>query len=232
MIEALPLFVSLPEPEIERLTRNSFLEKKPRGTVIQESDDTPAYMHFLIEGTVECTGTVIDEERGLKFLHSGKYFPLASIVLNGPTPISYAAATECLVLRIPASLIRDMLTAIPAFALSVLGECATCCRDLITELRVNHVRNGVDRLAFWLVGEAHRCEAIADFEVTLPKGRIADVLNFAPEMLSRYLAVLKDAGVSSTHTTIRVGNVARLESFVKSEAKGRGARDAGALRSA
>ena len=226
LVESLHLFHALRAPEIDRITAASYIEKRPRGTVIQEHDDLAAYIYFLLEGTVECTGSVLDEHRGFMFLHGGKFFPLASIVLNQPTPLSYVAATECVVLRMPAALIRELIAAAPAFALTVLNECAVCCRDLIGELRVVHVRNGVDRLAYWLVSEARRRKALADFEVSLPKGRIADVLNFAPEMLSRYLTMLKDVGVTSTHNTIRIGNVDRLEAFVRTDAKVRGTRPA------
>lgn len=224
MVQALPLFAGLQASDIDRVTAASYVEKRPRGTVIQEHDDAPAYIYFLIEGTVECSGAVLDEHRGLKFVHGGDYFPLASIVLNLPTPMSYAAVTECVVLRMPAALIRELIATIPAFAITVLHQCAACCRNFVSELQVVHVRNGVDRLAFWLVSEARRRKECAEFEVTLPKGRIADVLNFAPEMLSRYLAVLKDFGVTSTHNSIRIGSVDRLESFVRSDAKVRGTR--------
>jgi CRP-like cAMP-binding protein len=217
MLKALPMLEALPADSLAVLAEQSAIESRPKGTVIQEQDDHPAYFYYLIEGTIECSSVVFDVERCLKFIHAGEFFPLNAVVLNDLTVSSYAALSECVVLRLPARLIREFLVSTPQFAFAALQESANYCRDLICEKKGAHIRNGADRLAAWLIAEAHRRNATSGIEITLPKGKIADLLGFAPEMLSRYLTMLKDFGVSSTHNTIKVDSLERLENFLETQ---------------
>lgn len=216
MLQSLPLLKVLPEASLVLLAEKSAIESRPKGTVILEQDDRPAYFFHLIDGTIECSATVFDVERCVKFIHAGEFFPLNAVVLNDVTISSYAALSECVVLRIPAALIRDFLASTPQFALAALHECANYCRDLISEKQGAHIRNGADRLAAWLIAESNRRNATSGIEINLPKGKIADLLGFAPEMLSRYLTMLKSSGVSSTHNTIKVDSLDRLAAFLGS----------------
>ena len=214
MLKALPMLEVLPAESIGVLAEQSAIESRPKGTVIQEQDDHPAYFYYLIEGTIECSSVVFGVERCLKLIHAGEFFPLNAIVLNDITVSSYAALSECVVLRLPAGLIREFLVSTPQFAFAALQESANYCRDLIRERKGTHIRNGTDRFAAWLIAEAHRRNATSGIDIALPKGKIADLLGFAPEMLSRYLAMLKDFGVSSTHNKIRVDSLERLKNFL------------------
>lgn len=215
MLQALPMLKALPAANLSVLAEKSAIESRPKGTVIQEQDDHPSCFYYLIEGAIECSATVFDVERCLKFIYAGEFFPLNAVVLNDVTVSSYVALSECIVLRLPARLIREFLVNTPQFAFAALQESANYCRDLICEKQGSHIRNGADRLAAWLTAEARRRNATSGIEILLPKGKIADLLGFAPEMLSRYLILLKDSGVSSTHNTIRVDNLDRLEAFLE-----------------
>lgn len=220
MLATLPMLKALPAASLAILAESSSIESRPKGTVLQEQEDYPACFYYLIDGTIECSATVLDVERCLKFIQAGEFFPLNAVVLNDMTVSSYAALSECVVLRMPAPLIRDFLFSAPHFAFAALQESANYCRDLICEKQGSHIRNGADRLAAWLIAEAHRRNATAAIEITLPKGKIADLLGFAPEMLSRYLTMLKEAGVASTHNTIRIDSLERLEAFLASQGLG------------
>ncbi len=215
LLQGLPMLKVLPVTCLERLAGQSAIESRPKGTVIQEQDDRPSYFYYLIDGTIECSAKVFDVERCLTFIYAGEFFPLNAVALDDVTISSYAALTDCIVLRIPAGVIRECLVSAPQFAFAALQECASYCRDLIREKQGAHIRNGADRLAAWLIAESKRRKATAPVDICLPKGKIADLLGFAPEMLSRYLTMLKDFGVSSTHNKIRIDSLEDLGRFLE-----------------
>ncbi len=166
-------------------------------------------------GTVVCGAHIFDTDRSVQFIHASEFFPLNAVVLDELTLSYYTAVTPCRLMRLPAQEIRVLLDREPAFARAVLTETSYYCRDLIREKQGLYIRSGADRLAAWLLAEAHRAKAHGPHEVLLPKGKISEILDFAPEMLSRYLATLRDHGVSSTQTAILIDDPDALAAFLK-----------------
>lgn len=136
------------------------------------------------------------EERVLRFVGANESFGEAPALLERPAPFDAATLSESLLVVVPRAPLLRLLEQHPVVAQKLVAHLAEDYLSLLTELQALAQRNGVQRLASYLVSLAEREQGADGCQVRLPasKATVAARLSIQKETLSRMLRDLTRRG--------------------------------------
>lgn len=136
------------------------------------------------------------EERVLRFVGANESFGEAPALLDRPAPFDAVALSETLLVVVPRAPLLRLLERYPAVAQQLVAHLAEDYLSLLSELQALAQRNGVQRLASYLVSLAEREPGANGCQVHLPasKATVAARLSVQKETLSRMLRELSRRG--------------------------------------
>ena len=118
-------------------------------------------------------------------------------------------------LLIPAQRVRDVFDRDVAFARIVARELALAYRLSVKKLKGYMARSSVERLANWILVEAHKDGTQGNIVVPFDRGTLASHIGTTRENLSRSLALLTDHGVRIRGREIVIDRMEKLEAFAR-----------------
>lgn len=135
------------------------------------------------------------EERVLRFVGANESCGEAPALLERPAPFDAVALSESMLVVVPRAPVLRLLERYPAVAQQLIAHLAEDYLSLLSELQALAQRNGVQRLASYLVSLAER-ESVDGCQVRLPasKATVAARLSVQKETLSRMLRELTRRG--------------------------------------
>ena len=142
-------------------------------------------------------------------------FILAAVVGDQPYLNSARTLTDSRVLLIPAQRVRDVFDRDVAFARIVARELARAYRLSVKKLKGYMARSSVERLANWILVEAHQASAQGNIVIPFDRGTLASHIGTTRENLSRSLAQLTDHGVRIRGREIVIDRMEQLEAFAR-----------------
>jgi len=136
------------------------------------------------------------EERVLRFVGANETFGEAPALLDRPAPFDAAALSDSMLVVIPRGPVLRLLEHHPRVAHKLVAHLAEDYLSLLSELQALAQRNGVQRLASYLVSLAEPQRAANGCQVHLPtsKTTVAARLGVQKETLSRMLRELTRRG--------------------------------------
>jgi len=136
------------------------------------------------------------EERVLRFVGANETFGEAPALLDRPAPFDAAALSDSMLVVIPRAPVLRLLEHHPVVAQKLIAHLAEDYLSLLSELQALAQRNGVQRLASYLVSLAGPQRAANGCQVRLPasKTTVAARLGVQKETLSRMLRGLSERG--------------------------------------
>lgn len=136
------------------------------------------------------------EERVVRFVGASETFGEAPALLDRPAPFDAAALSDSMLVVIPRLPVLRLLEHHPVVALKLAANLAESYLSLLSELQALAQRNGVQRLASYLVSLAEPRRDSDGASVRLPasKTTVAARLSIQKETLSRMLRDLSARG--------------------------------------
>jgi len=188
-----------------------------RGANVVLQDDPADAFYLILEGWVKLHRLLPDgEEAVVAVMTAGESFAEAAMFMGGRYPVSVDTVTEARLLRIEASTLRAAMRADGRVAVALLASIAHHTEMLCGEVRSIKALSGPQRVAEFLVAEAHRVAgsgASGRVALRLPyeKALVARRLGMTPESFSRALATLRGQGVVVRREDVEIADLARLE---------------------
>lgn len=215
LIHGLPIFRHLEDAVFaETLAACRIMEFAPLDIIAVERV-MPKDLFILLDGLVENFSERDGKSTTLSLMRPPAAFILAAVVMRRPYLVSVRAISAAKALAMPIELFHALFARDPQFALSASQELATRYRDMVKELKNLKTRTAVERLANWILSEAHFAGDKDEFEMMIGKAMLASRLGMTNEHLSRAFAQLRDLGVETSGRHIRITNRIGLESFAR-----------------
>ncbi len=210
-LKNLPLFSEMRAESLESLLDAALLQQFPTGVILIHEGEPADFLHVLVDGLVEIFTEQSGGEWGISLINPVSTFILAAVVcLN-----SARTLTDSRVLLIPASRVRAVFDQDVAFARIVARELALAYRSSVKKLKGYMARSSVERLANWILTEAHRDTGQGNIVIPFDRGTLASHIGTTRENLSRSLALLTEHGVRIRGREIVIDSKEQLEAFAR-----------------
>lgn len=214
-IRQLRLFRDLSDETFEALIRVGFLQRFPPGVVLIQESDPADFLYVVVEGLVEMYAGNAGRETTIGFVRPIGTFILAAVLRDQVYLQSARTLEKSRVLMIPAEGVREAMHGDMAFMSAIVGELATCYRNVIKDLKSQKLRTGAERLANWLLRADSAQGGSGVVEIRMGKRVLASRLGMTPENLSRAFATLGPYGVEVNGPTINLRDITDLVNFAK-----------------
>lgn len=211
-LASVPLFREMDAASLDRLAAGAERRELKRGARLFRKGDPATGMYVVVFGEINLIATT--PARGARLtgvVGPGQSFGEPVMFLERPAVVDAQAATDALVLHLPASLVFDEIERNPRFARRMIAGLSRRVEALVRELDRHASGTGRARLAAYLL-RGHE-GATGEVVVKLPaaKAAIATQLNLTPETFSRLLRELADRGMIRVQgRTIVVPDAGRL----------------------
>ena len=211
-LAGVPLFRELDAASLDRLAAGATRRPLKRGERLFRKGDRATGMYVVVFGEINLVATT--PSRGARLtgvVRDGQSFGEPVMFLERPAVVDAKAATDALVLHLPAEIVFAEIDRNPRFARRMIAGLSKRIEALVAELERHATGGGSARLAAYLLRghEGARGEVV----VTLPapKAAIASQLNLAAETFSRLLSDFARRGLVRVEgRTIVVPDPARL----------------------
>jgi CRP/FNR family transcriptional activator FtrB len=206
------LFAGISDEALAALTTGAFLQVFPPHVELFREGEEADFLFVVMEGLVELFATWNEREAAITTVRPTGTFILAAVVRGARYLMSARTLGRCRLLMLPAANVRQALRDDAAFALAMVDELSGCYRAAVKAQKNLKLRNGVERLAAYLLQQAARAGADA-FELPFDKRTLASLLGMTAENLSRAFATLRPYGVVVNGARISLtnpGDLARL----------------------
>ncbi len=214
-LKALPLFSEMAEESLASLLEAALLQQFPTGVILIREGEPADFLHVLVDGLVEIFTEQDGSELGISLINPVSTFILAAVVSDQPYLNSARTLASSRVLLIPAQRVRAIFDQDAAWARIVARELAFAYRSSIKKLKGYMGRSSVERLANWILTEAHREAAEGNIVVPFDRGTLASHIGTTRENLSRNLAQLTEYGVRIRGREIVIDRRELLEAFAR-----------------
>jgi len=215
LVRALPLFSDVSVAHFDALMSAAFLQRFPQHVVLIEAGTMPDFLHIVVEGTVELFGSAAERETTLDIIRPVTTFILAAVIRDEIYLKSARTLTPAQILMLPAGLVRNVFDHDAHFARAIVTELAARYRGLVRALKDQKLRNGIERLANWILDEEHRQGDHGRIVLGHDKRTLSSRLGMTPENLSRNLAGLAAYGVTGGGREIVISDRQALQRLAK-----------------
>ena len=210
LVRDLPLFRGMSDSQFDHLVHAAFLQRFPAHVALIKEGDLPDFLHVVVEGAVELFSAHRGGETTIDILLPVRTFILAAVIQDDVYLNSARALVPSRILMIPAQAVRDIFGQDAVFARAVVSELALRYRGVVRELKNQKLRNGIERLAAWILRADAHAGGAGKFAFAYDKRTIAALLGMTPENLSRNLATLSADCIVSEGREITITQRDRL----------------------
>jgi CRP/FNR family transcriptional regulator len=197
-LRRLPLLAQLDEPARQAMVEAGFPRRAPRGTVIFNEGDPSQGLWALLEGRVKLVRiSPQGKELLVHLVEAGQTFAEATLFGGRRYPATAVALEPCSLWLWPAERLRSLLAENPDLAIGLLASLAVWTRKILDKLDLMTQRRVEERLALFLLAShgGEQMEPGQEIRLALSKQIIAAQLGTGPEVLSRTLRQLEEAGI-------------------------------------
>lgn len=189
------LFAAMTDEAFETLVHAAYLQVFPPHVQLLSEGDAPAFLHVLLEGSVEMFANWNRRETTIAMLQPVATFIPAAVITDRTNLMSARTLTKSRIALIPAQAIRQAFDEDAHFARAMANDLAVHFRTLTRHVKELKLRTSIERLAAHLLRLDAEAGKTGRFSFTKEKRQIAGHLGMTPESFSRALARLRDYGV-------------------------------------
>ncbi len=147
LLHQLPLLRPLPSEVLENLSAGMSLRAFARRAMVLSKDSPTQYLGFLVEGRLQGVDFTVDGRSvGLYFVDPGDYFGELSVVDGLPPSEFVVAAAKSTVALLEATTARELISAHPALASTVMSKLAHRVRLVTAQRTLLGLPNPFQRL--------------------------------------------------------------------------------------
>ena len=213
-LQALPLFKTLREEELERVANSVKVVEAPRGTVLFRRGDACLGFHAILYGQVKLSlRGPSGSEKVIEMMGPGQTFGEAVMFLDKAYVVEAQALVDSKLIFIPRDVVFSELEADSGFARRMLAGLSGRLHRLVHDLEACALQSGRERVVGYLLSSVpeDKGEGSHNVFLTTRKGVIASRLNVSQEHFSRILHDLARSGLISVDgREIAISDVRRL----------------------
>jgi CRP-like cAMP-binding protein len=218
IIQSAPMFSSLPLDALDILLAQSELQVRIRRSTLFEQDEPASVFYLVLDGWVKLFRmTAGGDEAIVGVFTCGDTIAEVPCLAGGNYPVSGETVTDTRLLAVSTRGILELTRSNPEIGLAMLASTSSHFRKLVDQIEELKARTGPQRLAAFLVDLAPTARGACTIALPYEKLLIAGRLGMKPESLSRAFQRLRSLGVRIRHSTVAVGDVARLAEFAGRE---------------
>lgn len=209
------IFTDLPESVLAGLDSISDLTSVNPDAPIIDQGDLPRALYFVRDGQVTLSTTAPDGTNAVvEVVRPNGCFVLASVMANLPYVQSAHAVQYVRLVVIDAAKLRELAGREPTLAMALLECLSRDYRNLVRQIRDLKVRTTAQRLGAYLLALVPDPTAEpAEFRLPFEKGLLAARLGCRQENLSRAFAALRELGVETRGSRVRLSNIPKLTAY-------------------
>lgn len=151
-LETIPLFLNLPEAQLEPLREAALRHVYKSGEAIFNQGDLPEFLYIVEEGAVDIVLPGRGEEITLASFEAGSFFGELGVFDNEPRTATGRAAAETSLISIPLRVVATLLDNYPPAArrfVSVVIQRLRGADELLSRLQIRNVNDMADeRMTF------------------------------------------------------------------------------------
>jgi len=206
-----PLFASLDEATLHRLTLDAKIETYADGAVIFRQGDAVTVIMLIVHGFVKLLRTASCGDETLVSIRSdGASVNDAPTVAGEVYHVSAEAVGPTTILKLPAGRFTRLLSESPALAAAVIEDAKQKIVELIGEIESLKAQSADRRLARFILSLCPPGVEHCRFRLPYDKRLVAARLGVTQETLSRSFARLREFGVRTETRDVSVESVTRL----------------------
>ncbi|MDQ7774741.1 MAG: helix-turn-helix domain-containing protein [Paracoccus aminovorans] len=209
-IRELPLFRDVSAETFEALMAVSYSQVFPPKLDLFSQGDRADFLHILIEGGVALHAQWNGRDAVMTLLRPVSSFILAACIRDMPYLMSARTLDRANIVMIPAVELRAAIRRDAELAAAVMSELAGSYRSMVRQAKNLKLRTARERLAAWLLAQAHRQGRVNSFLLPVEKRDLASYLGMTPESLSRALGGLKADGIALDGARVIITDWERL----------------------
>jgi len=215
VIREISLFSTMSDEHFCTLTQRSYLQHFPDQVQLTTEGDPADFLYIVLEGTIELFSKSNDREATLFVAKPISAFNLSAVIRKDVYLMSSRTLGETLILMVPAENVRKVMNLDFEFAHAMVMELAKRYRVTIQTYKEQRLRNGVERLANYLLRANDQATKRGQFELPEDKRTLAALLGMTPESLSRAFGTLKKYGVKVQGRKISLTSPSKLNKLAK-----------------
>jgi CRP-like cAMP-binding protein len=210
-LREIPLFASVDETTLHRLTLDAKVEAYPDGAVIFRQGDTVAAVMIIVHGFVKLLRTASCGDETLVSIRSD-----GSTINEAPTSqgemfrVSAEAVGPTTILKLPAGRFMRLFSESPSLAFAAVEDAKRKNAELIGEIESLKAQSADQRLARFILSLCPANVEHCRFRLPYDKRLVAARLGVTQETLSRAFARLREFGVRTETRDVTVESVTRL----------------------
>lgn len=214
-LRTLSVFEDLSIDLLEKVDRISNLMSLEHGRLICEQGKIPTELYYVLDGQVALSTTAPDGTRAVvEVIRPNGDFVMASVMACLPYVQSAHVVQRARLVAIEAEAMRALVEQEPELASTLLRSLSRDYRSLVRQIRDLKVRTTAQRLGCYLLALVPDPNAAeADFRLPFEKGLLAARLGCRQENLSRAFATLRDLGVETRGSRVRLSDIPRLTEY-------------------
>ncbi len=193
LIKSLQLFSGIKPENLEELLSNGQVRKLSKGKLLFLEGEAPNRLYIILNGWVKIfKGTSDGDETILQMLSAGDAILESAVYLNTNFPMSAQVVEDCVLLSIPAPILREQLRNNNDLALNLLASMSYRSQGLIRQIENARLKT-VDERVGWFLLRLLLESGVKTKNISLPydKSMIASYLDMKRETFSRALKRLK-----------------------------------------
>jgi len=210
------LFAAMPDNLVLNFNNAAQKVTRPKGSVLFLQDDPSEWFYLILSGWVKLFRETVDgSEAVLDMLTIGHVFGETAILDGNTHSVSGAVAEEAVMLRFPASMLRQAIAQHHDVALAMLASLSRQRKQQTQEIESLSMQNASQRIGCFML-RLCKLSDIAPYEMTLPydKSLIAGRLGMQCETFSRALNKLrKETNITVKGAHVTIPDINRLAEY-------------------
>ncbi len=215
IVRSAPLFSGLPDNSLEKIVNYGRVVDYVRGEMLFLRGDPVTRFFVMLEGWVKVYRDTPDGEQSVvAVMKPGESFAQAAI-FTGKTifPATAEIVDNARILEIPAKDFLHLLKTESSLAINMLGALSERMLELVQRIEQLQFSSTRERLAYFLCSLTEATEGKVELRLPYDKSLVAARLGMKPESLSRALAKLRTAGVTTSSNIIEIEDMAALRAY-------------------
>jgi CRP/FNR family transcriptional activator FtrB len=214
-IRGLTIFADMDDAAFARLCRAAYVQTFPPQVELFAEGEPSDFLHILVAGQVELCAHWNGRETVMEIVRPVSSFILAATIRDAPFLMSARTVEKSRLILLPSQDVRNVFDTDGAFARALVRELAGCYRGVVKSSKNLKLRNGIERLANYLIRQQDLAGGAPSFVLPVEKRKIAALLGMTPENFSRALRLLGEYGVTNDGMTITIADRKALVRLAK-----------------
>ena len=188
-ISKCPLFMGLPDEQLDSLCRITIREDYGKGDTVFSEGDQGRGFYIAESGSVKIYKLSLDgKEQILHIFGPGEPFGEVPVFTGKPFPANAMALKNSRLLLFPKKDFIDLISKDPSLTLNMLGVLSMRLRQFTVQIESLSLKEVPGRLAAHLIWLSNHQANKKEVRLDISKGQLASLLGTIPETLSRILS--------------------------------------------